>query len=96
MLDPSLFRNVMDEVVGSLSYLTFYFQGEPYLHPSFLGMVEYAATKGIYTATSTNAHFLSEESARETVLSGLDRLIVSIDGTTQKTYQSYRIGARSD
>ncbi len=96
MLDPSLFRNVMDEVVGSLSYLTFYFQGEPYLHPSFLGMVEYAAAKGIYTATSTNAHFLSEESARETVLSGLDRLIVSIDGTTQKTYQSYRIGGSLD
>ena len=30
--------------------------------------------------------------AYETVTSGLDRLIVSIDGTTQETYQSYRVG----
>ena len=30
--------------------------------------------------------------ARKTVESKLDRLIISIDGTTQKTYQMYRIG----
>lgn len=96
MLDPSLFRQVMDDVGLTLSYLTFYFQGEPYLHSSFLGMVEYAAAKGIYTATSTNAHFLSEEVAQHTVRSGLDRLIISIDGTTQETYQSYRIGGSLD
>jgi radical SAM protein with 4Fe4S-binding SPASM domain len=34
--------------------------------------------------------------ARRTVESGLDRLIVSIDGTTQETYQQYRVGGRLD
>jgi radical SAM protein with 4Fe4S-binding SPASM domain len=55
-------------------------------------MVEYASRKGIYTATSTNAHYLRDELARKTVESGLDRLIISIDGTSQETYEAYRVG----
>jgi radical SAM protein with 4Fe4S-binding SPASM domain len=92
MLERSLFCDVIDQLAPTLNYLTFYFQGEPFLHPQFLEMVTYAAGKGIYTATSTNAHFFSDTMARSTVESSLDRLIISIDGTTQKTYQSYRIG----
>ncbi len=92
MLQQQVFRKVIDELSEKLLYLTFYFQGEPYLHPGFLDMVRYATEKKIYTATSTNAHYLNDELARKTVESGLDRLVISIDGTTQETYQSYRIG----
>jgi radical SAM protein with 4Fe4S-binding SPASM domain len=92
MLQQGVFENVIQQLSPTLSYLTFYFQGEPYLHPSFLPMVNFASSRGIYTATSTNAHYLKDEMARQTVESGLDRLIISIDGTTQETYQSYRVG----
>lgn len=92
MLTQFLFQQTIDQLAPTLSYLTFYFQGEPYLHPQFLTMVDYASRKGIYTATSTNAHYLKDDAARMTVASGLDRLIISIDGTTQETYESYRIG----
>jgi len=79
-----------------LLYLIFYFQGEPFLNPSFLEMVKYASGKKIYTATSTNAHYLTDDNARKTVESGLDRLIISIDGTTQEVYQQYRVGGKLD
>jgi radical SAM protein with 4Fe4S-binding SPASM domain len=46
----------------------------------------------VYSATSTNGHYLGDENARKTVESGLDRLIISIDGTSQETYQQYRVG----
>lgn len=92
MLDAQLYKKVIDELAPTLTYLTFYFQGEPYLNPAFLAMAEYASSKGVYTSTSTNAHFLSREVAHRTVTSGLDRLIISIDGTTQEAYESYRIG----
>lgn len=92
MLQNDLFKRTIDEINKQISYLIFYFQGEPYLNPAFLDMVSYASSKGIYTATSTNAHYLNDEVARKTVESGLDRLIVSIDGTTQETYEQYRIG----
>ncbi|MDH4460064.1 MAG: SPASM domain-containing protein [Flectobacillus sp.] len=92
MLKDELFKRTIDELAETLLYLIFYFQGEPYLHPQFLSLVAYAAEKGIYTATSTNAHYLTDEQAKKTVESGLDRLIISIDGTTQETYEQYRVG----
>ena len=96
MLTDATYRKVIDELGPRLTYLIFYFQGEPYLNPRFLDQVRYAADKNIYTATSTNAHYLTDQKARETVESGLDRLIISIDGTSQETYEQYRIGGQLD
>jgi radical SAM protein with 4Fe4S-binding SPASM domain len=96
MLKPDFFNNVIDEIHKDLLYLIFYFQGEPYLNPDFLDMVKYAHSKGIYTATSTNAHYLNDANAKRTIESGLDRLIISIDGTTQDVYQQYRVGGKLD
>lgn len=92
MLETGFFKKTIDEIYRELIYMIFYFQGEPYLNPGFLEMVRYASDKKIYTATSTNAHYLTEENARKTVESGLDRLIISIDGTTQEVYEQYRVG----
>ncbi len=94
MLENNFFRTTIDEIHKELLYLIFYFQGEPYLNPDFLAMVKYASAKKIYTATSTNAHYLTDEMAKRTVESGLDRLIISIDGTTQDVYQQYRVGGK--
>src|SRR5207253_4374649 len=92
MLQQNFFKDTIDSLAPHLSYLVFYFQGEPFLNPDFLTMVQYAVSKKIYTATSTNAHYLTDEVAKKTVESGLDRLIISIDGTTQDVYQQYRVG----
>lgn len=94
MLKNDFFTQTIDQLSKDLLYLIFYFQGEPYLNPSFLDMVKYASSRGIYTATSTNAHYLTDQNAKKTVESGLDRLIISIDGTTQDVYQQYRIGGK--
>jgi radical SAM protein with 4Fe4S-binding SPASM domain len=94
MLNDNFFKQTIDQLSKDLFYLVFYFQGEPYLNPDFLQMVKYASSKKIYTATSTNAHYLNDENARMTVESGLDRLIISIDGTTQDVYQQYRRGGK--
>ena len=96
MLNENFFKETIDSLYKDLLYLIFYFQGEPYLNPQFLEMVNYASQKGIYTATSTNAHYLTDEMAKKTVESGLDRLIISIDGTTQEVYESYRVGGKLD
>lgn len=91
-LKAGFFRRILDELGDHLTWLIFYFQGEPYINPDFLSMVTEAAQRGIYTITSTNGHFLNDENARRTIESGLDRLIISVDGTTQQTYENYRVG----
>jgi len=94
MLQKDFFRTTMDEIHKELLYLIFYFQGEPFLNPDFLEMVKYASAKKIYTATSTNAHYLTDDMAKRTIESGLDRLIISVDGTSQDVYQQYRVGGK--
>lgn len=89
-LRSDFFRKTIDDLHRDLSFLIFYFQGEPYINPDFLNMVQYASQRGIYTITSTNGHFLNEENARKTIESGLDRLIISVDGSTQEVYEQYR------
>ncbi len=96
MLKTNFFKETIDQLHKELLYLVFYFQGEPYLNPDFLEMVKYASSKKIYTATSTNAHYLNDDNAKRTIESGLDRLIISIDGTTQDVYEQYRVGGRLD
>lgn len=89
-LKQDIYKIIIDQIYRKTFYLNFYFQGEPYINPNFLKMVKYANTKKMYTATSTNAHFLNEENAKKTIESGLSRLTISIDGTTQETYENYR------
>lgn len=90
-LTTDFHRQILQSIGNSVFYINYYFQGEPFLNPHFLDLIKEAKQHKIYTATSTNAHFIDEKTADEIVQSGLDRLIISIDGTTQETYQSYRV-----
>jgi len=90
-IDLNLHQNMLNQVKRSVFYINYYFQGEPFLHPQFLDLIKQAKQSKIYTSTSTNAHFIDEKKAEEIVQSGLDRLIISIDGLTQETYEQYRV-----
>ncbi len=85
------FNRWLEQLAPTLSYLNFYFQGEPFIHNDILDFISKASLKGIYTSTSTNAHFITEKRAEEIVHSGLDRILISIDGTTQEVYEQYRV-----
>ncbi len=96
MIDPETNRLIIDQLGASLAYITYYFQGEPLLHPHFSEMVAYASRKRIFTQTSTNAHHLNVVNCEKLIKSGLSSLIISIDGASQATYEKYRIGGSLD
>ncbi len=77
------------ELEPYLFYLSLYFQGESMMHPDFLSFLE--RSRHLNTIVSTNGHFLSKENAERIVGSGLNKLIIPIDGTDQETYSSYRV-----
>lgn len=91
-LDKTLFKSIIEQVYQSTPYLTLYFQGEPYLNKSYFEFIEYAVEHRMYVTSSTNGHFLNDNNAKRTVESGLSKLIISIDGTTQEVFEKYRVG----
>ncbi len=95
-IDPLLFTKIIGEISSKLMYLMLYFQGEPYLHRNIFELISIAVQRKIYTAISTNAQLISDQYAEQTVRSGLQRIIISMDGITQKAYESYRRKGRLD
>jgi radical SAM protein with 4Fe4S-binding SPASM domain len=89
-------RLILNQLGTQLGYVNYYFQGEPFIHPDFLSLVKEARKRNIYVVTSTNAHFISPEKATEIVASGLNELIISIDGLDQKAYETYRVNGKLD
>lgn len=91
-IDSGDYGKWLDALLPELFYLILYFQGEPLLHRDFFELVRLARRKKIFTATSTNGHFLQGDAAGEVVSSGLDEMIISLDGTDASTYMHYRKG----
>ncbi|MFO7657715.1 MAG: radical SAM/SPASM domain-containing protein [Bacteroidales bacterium] len=92
LIKPELFRLITDSLSGNLLWLMLYFEGEPFLHQSLSELIRYASSKKIYTVVSTNGHYLDEANAQKIIDSGLDRIIISLDGADQETYSVYRRG----
>lgn len=92
LMDFELYKQIIDEVEPNLLYLLLYFQGEPFLSPTIFDMISYANAKNIYTATSTNGQSIDQTVASKIVKSGLKKIIISLDGVTQETYETYRVG----
>ncbi len=90
--DFEKYKVLIDELKPKLTHIILYFQGEPFLNKSLDLFVNYAHKAKIYTSASTNGHFITDKIAEKIVRSGLDKLIVSIDGATQEVYQTYRVG----
>lgn len=86
------FKKAVNSMLPELTYLNLYFQGEPFLNKELHKMVEYATKYGIITSISTNGHFITPERADALKKAGLDKLIVSLDGIDQKSYEKYRRG----
>ena len=91
-INEQLYTKTINELKDDLLHVIFYFQGEPLLNKKLPEMIQYAHNNRIFTSTSTNAQALDSETARKLVKSGLDKLIISIDGATQDVYEKYRVG----
>lgn len=89
MLDYEAFCKIIDEIAPYSFMLILWNQGEPFLNPDFTKMARYAHDKNLFLLVSTNANKLPN--AKDIIHSGIDRLIVSLDGATQDTYNKYRL-----
>ena len=87
-----VWHRVLAEVKETAWVMQFYFQGEPLLNKDLPQMIREAHEAGLYTIVSTNAQAMTEYMAEQLVAAGLDRIIVSMDGLSDESYNAYRIG----
>ncbi len=82
------YRRLVEELSRKLFMVLLWNQGESFLHRDFLEMIRIADRCGIWTYASTNGHFLDDPA--ELVRTGLGTLLISVDGASAETYQTYR------
>ena len=94
-MDIDTYKKIVDEGVKNYIYsISLYALGEPMLHPDIYEMIEYAKRKKIFIRLSTNGHFFNnKDNIKRLILSGLDDLIIALDGASKETLSKYRIGA---
>ncbi|VVB83572.1 Coenzyme PQQ synthesis protein E [uncultured archaeon] len=88
----SNFKKVIDESFPYIFHLRLWNWGEPLLNKEIFKMISYAKKKNLFVNLSTNSNFLDKEISQKIILSGLDELIISLDGASEETYKTYRKG----
>lgn len=87
------FEKIIEPFADKLFGVCLSHRGEPLLNPYLFQIIAYCHERNIGTEFPTSFSLkLSQEQIKQMVISGLDHLIVSIDGVTQDVYEKYRIG----
>lgn len=84
------FLNIMEKV--PFVNCKYHNWGEPFLHKDIIWFIEEGAKRGKDIELHSNMQIMNEDLARGIVEGGLRLLSISCDGTTQDTYEKYRVG----
>lgn len=89
-----LFKKIVNETAPWLHTMALCWMGESLIHPELDKMINYAKTKGVHNVyLSTNLTLLNDAWSERLLDSGLDLIILSLDGVTKKTYEAVRCRA---
>ena len=86
------FKKFIDQIKRTGFYVQLFFQGEPYINKNLPAMIKYARENRIYISVSTNGLLVSKKNVDVILENAPDKLIFSIDGLDEETYQNYRVG----
>ena len=93
MMSYESFKENVKDFLPCLFKVNLYDEGEPLLNPEIHKMIKLLNDNNVISCISSNFSMqLSDERLKQIVESGLEHLIVAIDGATQETYSRYRQG----
>lgn len=93
MMEFEVFRKIIDEVRDYNGSIWLHNLGEPLAHPQFAELTRYVKESGLPCGFSTNATLLNEARGTEILESGLDKIILCMDGVTKESFEKMRVGA---
>lgn len=92
-MDMSVFERALEQSLGKIPRLSITSHGEPTLHPRLPEMVEKAAKAGFYVSVLTNATKLTEELSRRLIDAGLNRIVMSHEGSKPQLHEQTRVNS---
>jgi len=95
-MEMVVYDSILNQIEKTTLWLLLYFQGEPFLHPELFSMIKKAHQNNLYTILSTNGHFLDEKNSKKIIKTGLNRIVISLDGANEETYNKYRKNGNFD
>lgn len=90
-MDYEVFTRTIDQMAPWAYEVNLHNWGESLLHPRIFDMIKYASDNNLATNMSTNFNRVSDEKIDKLIESGLEYLILSIDGISQDVYSKYRV-----
>jgi len=84
------FKEIIKRIKKVSIYINLYLRGEPFLNPQIFSMIKNLYEQNIFSAISTNSQFLDEESCKNIILSGLNKIIIPIEGWDEDSYVFFR------
>ncbi len=91
-MKPALFRKIIDESTPDLEFAYLHHLGESLFHGKIGELIKYGRQKGVAMGLSTNATYLDHRKGKVLLESGLDFLVISMDGASPDTYDRIRVG----
>lgn len=83
-------EQLFPQITRHVIFANLYFQGEPFINEELVRIATLAHKENILTSVSTNAHFITQANADAIVSSGITKIIISLDGYDQESYEKYR------
>jgi heme b synthase len=81
---------VMDEIVSFSKPVIIMTGGEPLLRSDIFDLASYGTAKGFRMVMATNGTLFTEEIVRKIKTAGIQRISISIDGSTAETHDAFR------
>ncbi len=87
------FDRILGEIKGRIPQISITGHGEPLLHPKLPEMVEKAVNEGFHVSVLTNCTLLTPELGRRLIDAGLNRIVLSHEGSTPQLHEAIRVNS---
>jgi radical SAM protein with 4Fe4S-binding SPASM domain len=87
------FKRAVDQFPG-LKWIGLTGIGESFVNKDFMKMLGYVKSKGIFVELYDNLFYATKDQIKKLVELEIDKLFISIDAATKKTYEKMRVNAK--
>lgn len=95
-MDLDLFKEVIDQAVGKVEFLSLASRGEPLLCKDIDTMLEYCIGKFLGLKLNTNASMLTEQRCHAILSGGVNTIVFSADAAKEPLYSQLRVKGSLD